>query len=198
MLASFDNHGVGLQVLFRGDSLFKTKFGGFVTLLVYILMVGYASQKIIKLYTHDDSLIVTIEKLRDKKTTPDNLNFTDHGFDLTVGVTKKHEKIGIEVPRDIGEVRLVTAIFQKGKGFRYDKIPQISCNLSAGSQFENLSCFDLRNTPILEHLTKNKPTALLLFLKCNEYKNVDKFVKTDKITCKSDLEIEKWLSDKRL
>jgi hypothetical protein len=43
MLASFDNHGVGLQVLFKGDSLFKTKFGGFVTLLVYILMVGYAS-----------------------------------------------------------------------------------------------------------------------------------------------------------
>jgi len=78
-------------------------------------------------------LIVTIEKLRDKKTIPDNLNFTDHGFDLVVGVTKKHKNIGLEVPRDIGEVRLVRANFQKGKGKKYEKIPQISCNLSAGS-----------------------------------------------------------------
>jgi len=93
-------------------------------------------------------LIVTIEKLRDKKTIPDNLNFTDHGFDLTVGVTKKHEKIGIEVPRDIGEVRLVRAIKEKKKHMRYEEIPQISCHLSAGSKFKHGHCFDFRNTEV--------------------------------------------------
>ena len=55
MLARLDNHGVGLQVLFRGDGLFKTKVGGFISLLVTILVVGYAAQKVVKLYNHDDS-----------------------------------------------------------------------------------------------------------------------------------------------
>ena len=86
-------------------------------------------------------MIVTIEKLGEKKNIGNDLNLTDHGFDLAVRVTKKHGKtrnnISVEVPRDIGEVRLVRAIKEKGKGFYYVKIPQISCNLSAGSKFEN-------------------------------------------------------------
>jgi hypothetical protein len=77
---------------------------------------------------------------------------TDHGFDLVVRVAKKSKnmrrKIGVEVPRDIGEVRLVRAIKEKKKHIRYEEIPQISCHLSAGSRFKHGHCFDFRNTPV--------------------------------------------------
>ena len=45
MLASFDTYGTGLPILFKGSDVFKTKLGGFIKILINILVFIYALNK---------------------------------------------------------------------------------------------------------------------------------------------------------
>ena len=111
MLASFDTYGTGLPILFKGSDVFKTKLGGFIKILINILVFIYALNKIRQLWLLEDASILTISKLVDLNKA-DHLNLVDNDFDLMAMMmdtdfATNTAKV-MRVPRSVGQIRMVS------------------------------------------------------------------------------------------
>ena len=50
MLQSLDKFGHPIGVTYRGDTEFKTRLGGFITLLTYVLVILYTTEKVTEFF----------------------------------------------------------------------------------------------------------------------------------------------------
>jgi len=110
MFERFDTYGSGLNILFNGSDVFKTKLGGFIKVIVNILVFTYAIGKIQQLWLREDPLIQTISKLV-KLNETEHLNLADNDFDLVAMIMENDFAAGstriVKVPRNVGEIRMV-------------------------------------------------------------------------------------------
>ena len=120
MLARFDSFGQNLQLQFNGNAMFKSRLGGLLSLFVYMLMLGYAGQKIIKLVNLEDPTIATIYNKIDLRKTG-HVNLKQSGFDLIIYLAKQRKIVNL--PEDVGAFKLVS----RNKRQVLGTIPNISC-----------------------------------------------------------------------
>ena len=124
----FDSYGVGLNLLFRGEDNYKTKAGGAISILVHLVVLVYAVQKVLQLVQYDDPDITTTEKiirLNETKT----VNLGDNHFDIMTYVYLKNKtrRESVKIPSNIGYFRMIAVgLDEKRKNFA-KKIPSINC-----------------------------------------------------------------------
>ena len=125
----FDNNGQGLKLLFQGNKMFTTKLGGAIHLIVYLIMVVYGSQKLIKLYTYDDPDITTTKKFIPADQT-DAVQLGEYGFDLLALVQYIHPKTGwtaMNVPKSIGSFSMKSVQINNYTTPSINFIPKVDC-----------------------------------------------------------------------
>jgi len=64
LLKKFDVFGVEVGLTFNGDSNFKTKVGGFLTILIFILLGGSFFSNVITVFTNPKYNARTVSQYR--------------------------------------------------------------------------------------------------------------------------------------
>jgi len=80
----FDRYGHSLNLSFAGEDNYKTRLGGSVSVLVYLVTIVFAYSKVMQLYNKTDPTIATTQKtIAFDKTA---LNLGENNFDIMVAV----------------------------------------------------------------------------------------------------------------
>ena len=105
----FDSNGQRLSVLFQGKNAYQTKLGGCISMLVYLIVLVYGSQKVIQLATYGDPDITTSQKFIPASEN-EHVKLVESGFNMLTLLWHVNPKNGkyeaINVPKSIGSFRM--------------------------------------------------------------------------------------------
>jgi len=154
----FDIFGKALQVKFQGADQYQTKVGGFISILVCLVMVSYGSQKVVKLVTRGDPEITFTHKFLNMRKTK-LMNLGENRFNMITLVKSTNPTTGeeksVDVPSDIGHFRMVSLdpISDRAFDWKARLIKRINCSKDfkgfksklkvADHKSKYAKCFDL-------------------------------------------------------
>ena len=85
-LESFDAYGVPVTVNYKGSDVFKTPFGGIVSIISSLLVLGFAITKFEQLVTRASPNVTTTTEFVSYHKSSDKYNLKQHEFEAMIRV----------------------------------------------------------------------------------------------------------------
>jgi hypothetical protein len=76
-----DIYGESVSLTYKGDSVYKTKFGAFITFIIYLTVISFGAYRTIRLFKRINPDMATLNFMRDLSEA-EAINAEDLGFDF--------------------------------------------------------------------------------------------------------------------